>query len=1197
MYTRFSRLIIPAALSLILLWCTAALGQVQKGSISGTVVDPQGAVIKGAKVTATEATTGTVFTTTTDSAGLFRFNLIPVGTYSVKVSATGFKDIEKTGYLVTASVDTGVGTVALEVGAAGTTVEVTAAAAPLVTSTEAQITNTFTTQTLTTFPGIQAGEGLDNLALYNPGVSSSRDNNFANFNGGEGFSVNGLRGRSNDQQVDGQNNNDNSVTGPSLFVTDPEWVSQYILITNNFGPEYGRNAGSVVNIITKSGGKEWHGGIYAYYNNSWFNAMTNFQKNFSFNPDGTRLTKPPRLSDEFTGIQIGGPAIKNRLFVAGGFNQEYTATKTPYTSTGITPTPQGLATLAGCFPSGPGAQALAALTKFGPYGVTGGNPVPVNTATSPITSGVVTACPAATFAEVTRVLPTPFSQYNFYVRGDAQWTADSVVMRYIYNRSTFNNEDFVGTQVASVGYPFNNPTLSQAALVSWTHNISSRMVNELRLAYGRENTQFGGNGVGNTVPLSGQLQSALTEVTFQNIANNIGFGPNNIFPQGRVVNTFQAQDNWNYVYGKHTFKAGANWTYQQSPNLFLPLINGSFRFTDWNAFFANTPNRVRVASGPFEFPFKEYDTFLYAGDDWKATRSLTVNLGLTWSYYGQPINVLHNQSVNLQNNPATRLWNPNLPLSITTNPSIPSIWTEYGPSVGFAWAPQGGGPLGNGKTVIRGGYRLAWDPPFYNIYLNVATSAPHVFLQSSTGPTAAGVPLLADPTGPNVRTQLAPTLQKGVFDPRTFTGSAVTPDFGPQQVSMWSFGVQREVSRNAAFEVRYVGNHALHLFQSVDGNPFVADLLASFPQFVPAGTTACPATQQVAPFPTKAGPTDVGRASCGTGIVRLRQNTGFSHYNAVQAELRTNNLYNQVTLRTGYTFSKTTDNVSEIFPTAAGGNTIAFPQNPTQPVHGEYSWSGLDFPNTYYVFGTWNMPFLKGEKSLMARTLGGWVLSGNYLFQTGQRYTPSQTSEVAVGTAAGNFYDSAFIAAFVGTDTARPFLGNPSAPLSSIGAFGSDACFIFGVTGTEPICSPAIAKQLISVNAINVNGINAAPVFVNNNQVRFIINGGAAQSVFGTPFGNMPRNIVQNARSNLLNGALYKNFKTTERTSFEFRFSVINILNHPNFQSIDPFVEDAGNFSELNGFGNPKVSNTSPGFIAFPQSASRRLVWGAVFRF
>src|SRR5260370_815413 len=124
--------------------------------------------------------------------------------------------------------------------------------------------------TLTAFAGIQENQGLDNLALFVPGVSSVRDNSFSNTNGGAGFSSNGLRGRNNDQEIDGQNNNDNSVAGPALFVSDVEFVQQFVLITNQFGPEYGRNSGSVVNIITKSGTNNWHGSGYGTENNSVF---------------------------------------------------------------------------------------------------------------------------------------------------------------------------------------------------------------------------------------------------------------------------------------------------------------------------------------------------------------------------------------------------------------------------------------------------------------------------------------------------------------------------------------------------------------------------------------------------------------------------------------------------------------------------------------------------------------------------------------------------------------------------------------------------------------------------------------------------------------------------------------------------------------------------------------------------------------
>jgi Carboxypeptidase regulatory-like domain len=1172
------------------------MGQVLKGSLSGTAVDPNNAVIPGATVKATDTHTGVTFKTTTDSAGLFRLNLIPTGEYKVEISAPGFQTAVQSGVLVTAGSNSSVAIIKLTVGEATTTVEVTAEA-PLIETNQSQVTNTFTGSQLATFVGVQENEGLDNLALFVPGVSPSRDNNFSNLNGGTGFSVNGLRGRNNDQQIDGQNNNDNSVAGPGVFVSDAEWVSQYVLVTNQFGPEYGRNAGSVVNIITKGGGNAWHGSVYGNENNSVFNAMTNFQKNFDTNAAGQPLTKPPRMNDEFTGFQMGGPWVKNKFFMSGGFNQEIISTNNPFASSGITPTPAGLAALAGCFPTGASSQAVSALTNFGPFGVKGGSPVATNVQAidvlNPVTGAVV--CPAVPFGNVSRLLSTPDHIYDFYVRTDLQVGGDTLVGRYIYNRNTFFNLDD-GANGAVAGYPFNEPALGQAVLASWTHNFGTHMVNEARVSYGRLNVDFGGNSIGNTLPPTSQLDTGVTNVTFSNPNANLGYGPATNLPQQRIVNTWQAQDNWNLVKGKHQIKAGVNWTYQRSPNIFLPNINGQFRFTDWDNYFANTPNRVRLAEGPSQLDFREYDTFLYVGDDWRVRQGLTLNLGLTWTYYGQPANLFNELTTKREINPATAFWNQSLPLSVRTDPTIPAVKDAFGPSIGFAWSPLGGGMLtGNGKTVIRGGYRYLYDPPYYNIYLNVATSAPAVFLQSTTGANAAVRPLPAVPTGPNVRSSLASGLQLGVFDPRTFNQTTIQPNFGPDRVQAWSFGVEREVSKNSAIELRYVGNHGKDLFQSIDGNPFIADLQRDFPQFVPAGVTPCPATQQIGPG---AG-TDVGRVNCGNGVLRQRANTGFSNYNGLQVEYRANNLFKQLTFRTSYTYSKTLDNVSEIFSTGVAGNTNAFPQNPISPKQGEYSFSGLDYPNTWSFLVAEQLPFFKDQHGVAGHFLGGWVISANYFLQNGQRYTPSQVTEIAAATAAGNYYDSAFLGAFVGFDTARPFLGNLSAPQTSVGIFGGDACALFGVTGTEPICSPAVATTLLSENAININGAGAAPVPVNSNQVRFIVNGGAAQSVFGTPFGNTPRNPVQDDISNIVNMSVAKRIKLSERTSFEFRASLLNLLNHPNYASIDPFVEDAGGTPKAPffGFGDPTVSNNVPGNINFPVSASRRVVFGGVVRF
>src|SRR3954465_2624825 len=333
--------------------CIPSFGQVLKGSISGTVTDPQGAVVSGAQVKATNTATGAPLTTTTDGSGLSHFNLIPVGDYKVEVSAPNFKTAVQNNVLVTAR-DTNLGAIKLTVGETNTTVEVTAEA-PLIETNNAQVTNTFAGTALTPFAGVQENEGLDNLALFVPGVVSVRDNSFSNTNGGQGFSVNGLRGRNNDQQIDGQNNNDNSVAGPALFVSDAEFVQQYVLVTNQFGPEYGRNAGSVVNIITKSGGNAWHGSIYGNENNSILNSLNNFQKNRGGDPTGTPfvtdannnpLTKQPRLNDEFAGFTIGGPIVKNKLFMFGGFDEEIISTNSIYHTDNKTPTPLGLTQLA-----------------------------------------------------------------------------------------------------------------------------------------------------------------------------------------------------------------------------------------------------------------------------------------------------------------------------------------------------------------------------------------------------------------------------------------------------------------------------------------------------------------------------------------------------------------------------------------------------------------------------------------------------------------------------------------------------------------------------------------------------------------------------------------------------------------------------------------------------------------------------------
>src|SRR5258708_7671289 len=326
---KLRKLSLLLALCSALLLCIPSLGQVLKGSISGTVADPQGAVVSGATVKATQTETGAVYTTTSDNSGLFRFNLIPAGTYKIEITGQGFKTPGQNNEQVTPGVDANLKTIKMAVGEASTSVEVTADV-PLIETTQSQISSTFSGTTLRTFAGVQENEGLDNLALFVPGIVSVRDNSFSNTNGGAGFSSNGLRGRNNDQEIDGQNNNDNTVSAPSLFVSDAEFVAQYVLITNQFGPQYGRTTGSAVNVITKSGGNAWHGSTYINETNSILNSLNNTQKNQQLCGPLDCLKQPARLNNEFGGFTIGGPLVKNKVFIFGGFDEQIIATTAPF---------------------------------------------------------------------------------------------------------------------------------------------------------------------------------------------------------------------------------------------------------------------------------------------------------------------------------------------------------------------------------------------------------------------------------------------------------------------------------------------------------------------------------------------------------------------------------------------------------------------------------------------------------------------------------------------------------------------------------------------------------------------------------------------------------------------------------------------------------------------------------------------------
>ena len=1142
-----------------------ATAQVSKGSISGSVIDAQGAAVPAATVNVRNLDTGETANAATDSSGLFHLSLISAGRYDLEVSKQGFRKFLMSGAVVSSGVELGVGALRLEVGDLAMTVEVTGTS-QLIQQTEAQISTSFSTSQVADLPGIQENQGLDLLALTLPGVNSTRDAGFANTNG-TGFAVEGLRGRTNDQQIDGQNNNDNSVGGPGLFLSDAEFVQEYVITTNNFSAEYGRNSGSVVNILTKSGTNTAHGSIYGTEANSALDSLSNTDKEFG------GLTKPAHYNDSFVGATIGGPMVKDHLFYFGGFDTEIIPQTTVYQTGSNTPTPAGIAALEGCYPyTDPTtglptiAPSLLALAKYGPYGVTAGNPTPSGVTNfyyddAYVPNGInpVSGNPTCVVPEggVNRALPTGSHQYNWVYKMDLNTAKNRFYGRYIYNKSTFFNADSFGTSAA--GYPTSVPALAQDYAFSWVRIISSRMANEFRASYGRTTVGFGGNTIGNTVPPETGISTALANINVG--SGRLAFGPATSAPQGRIVNTYQLQDNLSYMLGRHSLKAGVNFTYQRSPNFFLPNYNGSWRFSNFNTLAEELPSSVSVTQGNPVLDFREKDTFLYVQDDFRIRSNFTLNMGLTWSYYGQPANLFHTLTTKQQSS-SDPFWDPSLPTGVTTSPSIPAPKTSFGPNIGFAWTPGGGNWLtGHSKTTLRGGYRFSFDPPEYNIYLNIASAAPNVLAQTLTvSPSTPVLPILiADPFGPAVRSELAPFLVSGVSDPRNFNQTRVTSDFKPAETHRWSFNIQRELSPAAVVEVGYSGNHALNLFQSINANPYIQGIAEDFPNALPAGLTPCAAADAVVP-------NAIGRVNCNLGVERLRTNTAYSDYEAAHVELRTSNLWHQLSMRTSYTYSKTTDNADEIFGTFAGGGTLAFSQNPLDFTQGEHGLSGLDFPHQFVMTFTEQLPFFRSQNGPIGHILGGWGVTASYILTSGQTYTPQQFALNFFSQATGDPYqDVTFNNAFAGTyDTARPFIGNPTAPAGQVGIYAGDACGYFGV-GCE-----LATTTLLSENQINATGNEQV---VTTKDVRFVVNGQVADFQYGTPFGNAARNSLRDARTNNVNLGIYKTVNFWERVKLQWHMSLLNAFNHPQYSSVDAFVDDAGLRGEGNGFADPSLTS------------------------
>jgi hypothetical protein len=1112
-------------LGLALIFSMPAMAQRTTGTLRGQVLDPAGAAVANAQVTATHTQTGVSAKITTTSAGTYDFPSLLPGKYTVTVEASGFKKYVKNDVPVLADQDN-LADARLDLGVATETIEVRAGAVAVETASSA-LNNEYDSNDVLNLPnaaGTLNGSPI-NLAILAPNVIAQPGGVT-----GIGGSVGGTRPRDNNFVVDGVDDNNLNVTGPNSTVI-PDAVGEFVLVTNQFNAEYGHSAGGQFILVTKTGTNNWHGSGEEYAQNKNFNSLDNLTKAAILS--GSLPGKPDYDNNRFGGT-LGGPIIKDKFFAFGAY--EYTTLHGAGSPTVlVAPTAGGLATLQGMAANSAVQNVLA---NF-PVAPASSKTITVNNTAIPI-------------GNLTIISPV------FQRENDVQFNTDYTVGRHqIGTRFLFNQEKFI-FPVNSTQAVFNQNQLVRNRKVAvndaWT--ISNHVVNDLRLQYSYFGEIF-----------ANPCTACPNDVTIADLGSTtIGPADN----QFQKQNSYQLVDNVSWSHGKHTFKFGGQYTHFIYPQFFLSRSNGDYWYNTTERFINDLrPDNVgRTLRGAGSGSFLGTQS-LFAGfvqDDFKLNPRLTLNLGVRYEYWTNPVGG-KNQILNAVSN---------VPGVITFG--VPKTdKNNIGPRIGLAWDPRG-----DGKTAVRAGFGIAYDVKFQN-FASI-TLPPQVQSEMNEGSacgavtpapvwcTNGGHGFLANGGLPAIL--LPPTTQAAA---RGLTTSYIDDTVMPK-IMTWTLGVQHELYRNATVEVRYLGTRGLelpvqfrrnfHSYFDAGGTP-----LPTFFRASDIPTTFTASTPTDIPFNTFSCPTNP-YANCTTNVL-LANNTyqqygflgnvtadpplGSSTYHAGSVNFKQRARYG-LTFNANYTYSHTLDNSTNEFFTS-----LLNPRRSqdTTRLGNDWASSDLDVRHHFALAAIYDVPKTKLDSRFAKAALNGYELSAVYLAQTGQPVTiQSGLDSNGNGDSAGDRASlNPFGSTLAGSDV-FPVCGATTGTTSGT------------AVGNTYVGSVGVIANSATLNGGGTNGcalnpqqpigfdpaIGYTPV---HPKAKFIVTGPGAVS-------NLGRNTWATPGFGTLNMSVGKKTSFGEGRYLEIRADVFNILNHPSFA-----------LSNGNAFSNSgvNVATTTPGYV------------------